>query len=441
MHAQNGRLSNNKKITDMPSSFFRAFSLACVILLTACDDDSAQQRPVTNSPVASAPDYWPTTAWQTAAPESHGFDSGALDTLANDAATALPYYTSLLVIKDGYIVHESYNNESDATTRHDVWSVTKSVTSLTLGRARTLGDLAIPAGITDKSDALDLTVADVFPTAAISSLAADDERRDISLRHTLQMRSGLAWNEEAWLLNDAVGKDPLLNAFSDPNCSTAGTAILLCSILQRPRVYEPGSAWNYDTYTAYLISGFFTGITGESLNSYASTNLFTPLGITFDAATDWPNLPAPYTFGGGLLKMRSSDLAKLGMLVLYNGQWDGQQLISREWMDMSLQAQGLGKIAAFDEVTGEPFDEEGNPLSDDGDIRYGMQWWRSSTPAMTSDDAITAIGLYGQVMAIKKENGLVIVLTCADGGAEEARDRYDEISQFIATHITDKLVP
>lgn len=427
----------------MTSSPLRALTLACAVLLAACHDNNTWRGPTTTPPAAAAPDYWPTAAWQAATPESRGFISGSLDALADEAATTLPYYTSLLVIKDGYIVHESYNNGSDDTTRHHVWSVTKSVTSLTLGRARTLGDLAIPAGITDKSDVLDLTVADVFPTAAISSLAADDERRDISLRHTLQMRSGLAWNESAWLLNELAGKDPLLLAITEPspNCSSAGTAILLCSILQRPLVYEPGSTWNYDTYTAYLISGFFTGITGESLNSYASTNLFTPLGITFDAATDWPNLPAPYTFGGGLLEMRSRDLAKLGMLVLYNGQWDGQQLISQQWMDMSLQAQGPGKKAAFDEITGEPFDEEGKPKTTDANIRYGMQWWLSSTPAMDSDDVITAIGLYGQVMAIKKENGLIIVLTCDDATEAEARDRYDEISQFITTHIINKLAP
>ncbi len=428
----------------MTSSLLRVFALSCIILIAACNDSTSQQTaaespspstespatesPAPESPGADAPDYWPSTEWSSATPESHGFTTGALDTLAADALSTLPYYTSLLVIKDGYIVHESYNNGSDDTTRHHVFSITKSITSLTTGRAWTKGDI----------DNLDLTVGDVFDSSIVGHLPADDSRRNISLRNVLQMRSGLAWNESAWL----ISRNPVLYAYASPACTGASDKTL-CYLLNQRLAYAPGSVWNYNTYDPYIISGFFKEITGQQLSTYAGENLFAPLGITSENII-WPALTplgSTYTFGGGLLEIRSRDLAKLGMLVLYNGQWDGQQLISRDWMDMSLQAQGPGKIAAFDEVTGEPFDEEGKPLSDDGDIRYGMQWWRSNTPAMTSDDVITAIGLYGQVMAIKKASGLIIVLTCAEGSTEEARGRYDDISQFITTHIINKLAP
>lgn len=412
----------------MASSLLRVLTLFCVILLAGCHDEDTPQGPATASPAATTPDYWPTTEWESAAPESHGFGSGALDTLASDAATALPYYTSLLVIKDGYIVHESYNNDSDATSRHHVWSISKSVTSLVTGRAWTKGDI----------DDLDITTEDIFNNSIIGHLPADDARRNISLRHALQMRSGLAWNESAWLSS----RNPTLFAYLSPDCSSA-TDKTLCYLLRQPLAYSPGTVWNYNTYDPYLIAGFFKEVTGQQLSEYANENLFSTLGIAAENIS-WPALTplgSTYTFGGGLLEIRSRDLAKLGMLALYNGQWDGQQLISREWMDMSLRAQGPGKKADFDEITGEPFDEEGKPKTVDANIRYGMQWWRTSTPAMTGDDAITALGLYGQVMAIDKENGMIIVLTCADATEEEARDRYDEISQFITNHITGKLAP
>lgn len=410
-----------------------AFSL---LLLTACGSDSSNTTPAINiPPVAAAPDYWPTTAWKMARPEDHKFTNGALTNLANDAAAALPYYTSLLVIKDGYIVHESFHDTPSETgntadTKHHVWSISKSVTSMTMGRAMTLGDMNIPANIMGKNSVLDLTVADVFPAAAISSLANADERRNISLRDTLQMRSGLAWNESAWLL---TGKDPLLTAFSNPACDSADPAVILCSILQRPLAYAPGSTWNYDTYSTYLVSGFFTGITGTSLNSYAGAHLFTPLGITLDSPSDWPNLPEPYTFGGGLLNIRSRDLAKLGLLMLYNGKWGSEQLISPEWMATSLTKQGNGKLAAFD-ISGEPKAE-----ADDGDINYGMQWWRSTTTDMVGIESITAIGLYGQQMSIFRDRGLIILITC-DSDGTTPRDRYTEINTFLKEKILDKLV-
>lgn len=133
-------------------------------------------------PAPAAPDYWPTTAWTTATPESHGFETNAFANLATEAETDLPFYTSLLVIKDGYLVHESYHSTAsasyvDETTKHQLWSVTKSVTSMIVGRAITLGDLAV----TD----LDSRVGDVF-SAADSGLAADDARNDISAARCLK---------------------------------------------------------------------------------------------------------------------------------------------------------------------------------------------------------------------------------------------------------------
>lgn len=423
----------------LPASL-HALALSCALLLAGCGNDS-DTAPKTSGtpagstpPVATAPDYWPTTAWQTATPEAHGFSTGSLSSLASDAETALPYYTSLLVIKDGYIVHESYHDTATDTgnAKHQLWSVTKSVTSMTVGRALTRGELNIPAGITGKTDVLDLTVADVFPAAVVATLPAGDHRLDISLRNALEMRSGLAWNEGAWLLNTTAGKDPLLKYGLIPACASTGNAVLLCNILQRPLAYEPGSTWNYDTYTSYLISGFFTQLTGSSLNAYARDNLFTPLGITdFNTSSDWINLPAPYTFGGGLLSMHSRDLAKLGLLMQYKGKWDGEQLLSPQWLDTSLAIQGNGKRAAFD-GSDEP------TTAVDGLINYGMQWWRSTSTDMTGVESITAVGLYGQQMSIFRDKGLIILITC-DSDGTDPRDRYAEINAFLKTHILDKL--
>ncbi|MDP2228365.1 MAG: serine hydrolase, partial [Moraxellaceae bacterium] len=339
----------------------RVLLLASLLSLTSCwwDDD----KPVTTSTEAvvdsvvdadlaiavAAPEYWPTAGWEEAAPELHGFPADAFDSLAADAQADLPYYTSMLVIKDGYLLHESYfdgtpplEDEAQEAERinqlrdkkHHVYSISKSVTSMTFGVAWTRGDIT----------RLDVTAGDTFSATETGAMSVSDPRLDITPMHALQMRSGLAWNENAWL--DDENKSPINVAFSDVTC-TGSPNPLLCAILQQSSAYAPGTTWNYSTYDTYLAAAFFTKMTGQSVREYAQQNLFNTLGIEQENIF-WPGVPTPaYTFGGGFLHIRSRDLAKLGMLMLQNGKWDGMQLISPEWMNMSLSAQGAGTLAAF----------------------------------------------------------------------------------------------
>lgn len=365
-----------------------------------------------------------TSDWVAESADLHGFTSDAFSDLATEAATALPYYTSLLVIKDGYLVHESYHPTAaspvvDNSTRHQLWSVTKSITSTVVGRAVTLGDI----------NNLDITLGEAFPLTE-TGLAADDSRQTISMRHALQMRSGLAWNEDAWLLG---AKDPLLSP--SPAACSASTNALFCKVVQKPSAYEPGSTWNYSTYDSYLISAFFTQQTGSTLADYANNNLFSLLGIS-SSDISWTNFGS-LSFGGGLLGMRSRDLAKIGLLMMYNGKWDGQQLLSEDWLATSLHSQGSGNAATFDPVSKEPSDSFAT------DIRYGMQWWLKSGARMTGpdragQDSITAIGLGGQQMHVFRDKNLIILITC-DGQDLFASSRGSEIEAFIAEKILDRL--
>lgn len=418
---------------------FRPALLAALLLLGACHDhDRAPPAAGPATPVTTAtPDYWPTAGWQPATPESQGFAPGSLDSLAADAATALPYHTSLLVIRNGWLVHESYHDTpseagNNADTKHHVWSITKSVTSMTVGRALTLGDLS-------ESD-LDSSAGDTFPDEAVGPLAADDPRRDISLRHALQMRSGLAWNEPAWLLNEEARKDPLLRVLNglEPACPF-GNYLVLCGILQQPLAYEPGTVWNYNTYDSYLISAFFTSLTSISLNQYALDNLFTPLGIAFDletvitADTDWPSFLGPITFGGGLLSITARDLGRLGMVMLYDGRWNGEQLVSSDWVAQSTTAQGAGQIALFS--------PDGNPRPIEAsdpvvDIPYALQWWRVTGPGLGGTPSLSGRGLGGQMMHIFKDKELIIIITC---DSDVLSGREADINNFLKSRILDQL--
>lgn len=377
-----------------------------------------------------APDYWPATDWQTANPASQGFVDGAFDNLAAEAAAALPYHTSLLVIRNGWLLHESYNGNDnsgaplDAASRHHVWSVTKSVAALTIGRALTRGDI-------DWSQ-LEASVGDTLPAAATNGLAGDDPRRDIRLLDVLRMRSGLAWNEPAELMQ--FGKDPMYRAALglEPDCPS-GPDQVLCGILHKPLAYTPGTVWNYSTYDTYLASGLFThllpgSISDRRLATYADDHLFAELGIDA-AATDWTAIPSAYTYGGGLLHIRSRDLAKVGLLTLYGGRWGDAQLIDPDWMTLALTAQGDGQVAAFD--------GSGAPAGSTGTyIPYGLQWWRVTGPGFTGATTISARGLHGQTMHIIPELELVIIVTC---DTNTASDRITEINTFLQDHVIARL--
>lgn len=379
-------------------------------------------------PAPAAPAYWPTTDWSTDTPESRGFVAGAFDNLDADAATDIPFYTSLLVVKDGYLVHESYHDAGsstnvDASTKHSVWSVTKSIVSLVVGSAVTQGDI----------DNLDIKVGDMFvPTD--SFLVPDDDRNDISLRNVLMMRSGLEWNENKWLMQD-FSKDPLWGG--TPAVCSSSSVPLTCSILQRPLSYTPGTTWNYNTYDTHLVSAFFTAKTGQTIEDYGNTHLFNYLGINAgDLGWTTAAGTTPQTFGGGLLAIRSRDLIKIGELVLYNGVWDGQTLISPEWMTQGFTSQGNGDVATFG--------SDNKPSgSHHQAINYAWQWWLRSGTDEAGLGAIVASGLGGQQMHIIRSKGLVVLVTSGFSTQSDLLDptRQDKVSQFIRTKILAKLNP
>jgi CubicO group peptidase (beta-lactamase class C family) len=212
---------------------------------------------------------------------------------------------------------------------------------------------------------------------------------------------------------------------------------LTCKILQRPLSYTPGTTWNYSTYDAHLASAFFTAKTGQTIEDYGNTHLFNYLGInTGDMGWTTASGTTPQTFGGGLLAIRSRDLIKIGELVLYNGVWDGQTLISPEWMSQSLTSQGDGDVAIF-----------GGDNKPSGShhqaINYAWQWWLRSGTDEAGLGAIVASGLGGQQMHIIRSKGLVVLVTSGFSTQSELQDptRQDKVRQFIRNKILAKLSP
>jgi CubicO group peptidase (beta-lactamase class C family) len=118
-------------------------------------------------------------------PAEHGFDETRLSEITQSVGEKIPFLDSLLIIRDGYIIHESYYNDFEKNTLHDIASVTKSWTSALVGMARSEGKLAD----------LDAPLPDLLPGYFAAGEHAD--KSEITLRHLLQMRSGIEYDEDA----------------------------------------------------------------------------------------------------------------------------------------------------------------------------------------------------------------------------------------------------
>jgi CubicO group peptidase (beta-lactamase class C family) len=131
---------------------------------------------------------------------------------------------------------------------------------------------------------------------------------------------------------------------------------------------------------------------------FADQYLFKPLGIT---NVKWDTDAEGIPIGSWGLQITPRDMAKLGYLYLHHGQWEGQQIVSAEWVKNATRTH----------------------TETDGELGYGYQWW--TYPSLA---AYTALGRYGQTIFVVPESDLVIVTTAE-------MDNHDEIFRLIEQYI------
>ncbi len=197
------------------------FLLAIVtllLLLAACAN---------NQQIAIPPrDYWPTNEWRVSTPDKQGMDPSVLAGIETDTKANKPYVNSLLVVRHGYIVYEAYFNGKDRSSLNDVHSVTKSVTSAMVGIAQANGEIKN----------LDITLADALPEYFQGNQHTD--KRTITLRNLLMMRSGIQFDNDTLLSNpDAVKtlleSDLIAYALSQPMMRISPVRPGITAILMR----------------------------------------------------------------------------------------------------------------------------------------------------------------------------------------------------------------
>ena len=342
--------------------------------LFACE---ASTQPVIEQLPRDGASYFPTIAsWRRADPEAVGLLASRLSALGNGiAGGAYPGINSLLIVRHGYLVTERYFNGTTAATAATVQSVTKSVTSLLAG-------IAVDKGLL----AADARVLEVLPEYA--SLASTDARKgQITLRHLLEMRSGINFYEQPY------EGSPLqrLNISSEDWARIA---------LAEPMNANPGTLWQYNSGGVIAVGAMIRRAVGGDFYTFARDNLFIPIGVTSQLWVYSPFDTLPHTGGG--LRMNPLDLARIGYLVLRRGTWNGTRIISEAWLDASMT-----RISNRPAVLG-------GHLTD-----YGLLWWLmpldGASPTGGRNEAIwMASGNYNNWIFIVPRHDLVVVVTGGD---------------------------
>jgi CubicO group peptidase (beta-lactamase class C family) len=312
------------------------------------------------------PDYWPTDDWRTSPPELQGMSSVVLQQLhAFIRSHGLPL-DSYLVVRHGYIVYEDYPSAFTADNSHILHSVSKSFTSALIG-------IAIDEGYIPN---VDEPVVNFFSDRTIANL--DDRKQRMTVRHLLNMRAGLEWDEWSHPYTDP--QNDLHQMIFSADC--------IQFMLDRPMAAEPGTTWVYNTGASHLLAGIIQETTGQIPLAFAFDHLFGPLGITH---AFWTRDRNGLNFGGSELHLRPRDMAKFGLLYLNEGEWDGDQIIPPEWVVQSQRSAT-------------------QPWSGTG---YGYQWWKQ-----LSMGTFEARGLHSQWIIVHPEYDLVVVQTASDFDGE-----------------------
>jgi CubicO group peptidase (beta-lactamase class C family) len=342
---------------------------------------------------------WPTKGWPTVSPASQGFDSKTLDDL--DRAAAAGVYGNvdwIVVTRGGSLVFDKrYPRDyreisrgrtgpigcgegcSDPTWMHEFnylhprWhpfyesrdvhtlqSVTKSIAATVLGTAVHRGRIS----------GLDLPLLTFFRERNLARV--DPRLRRATLEDLLTMRSGIEWHESDRPL-DETNTTVQLEKSKD----------WIQFTLDQPMDSDPGTKWSYNSGGSQLMSAVVRSATGQHIDEYARTSLFEPLGIR---DLHWKKTPTGHPDTEGGLYLSAPDLAKIGLLYLRDGQWDGARLLPQGWVEN----------ATTRHVTGLP-----------GGWAYGYQWWVTSRDGV---DIWAGRGFGGQILLIIPSRDTVAVV-------------------------------
>lgn len=331
--------------------YFSSILIILSLLLNSCLPDDDYKTAINFEPVDTG------DGWEISTPAEHGFNKDRLQDIYEMMFARDTFLTSrsLLIVRNGKLVSESYFRDREDINRKDnIQGITKSITSLLVGTAWDRDLIS-----------LDHRLYRYIP----GYFDADMNKRDINVEHMLTMTIGLDWDDEEHTVN-------LFNINRFPSSMRV--------VLTKPFLEPAGTGFFYNHGVPQLAMGIVRHAFEYETTDSVVHKLFDPLGIddfVWEQHTDGLHI------GGLGLHMRPRDLALIGRFCLQKGWWDGKQVVSSEWLNISTS-------------------EHIKPEMTRSSLGYGYYWWTHAR-----NKAYLGMGEGGQYLYIVPGRNLVIVHT------------------------------
>lgn len=291
--------------------------------------------------------------WQHDTLENHNINDSEINSVHN-IIDEYPINAEVIV-KDGVIVDEYYKEGYDQNSVFTLQSTSKSITSALIG-------IAIDKGYIE---GVNVPISTYFPQILESG---SEYKSQITIWNLLTHTTGLDASDTAnW--DEWLASDNWVNY-----------------VLERPATSRPGTVFSYFTGNTHLLSAILQQATGMTALEFGRQYLFDPLDIeSAECSTD----PQGISDGGNGFALNIYNMAKIGELYLNDGVWNGEQIISSQWIQDSTRLQ-------FDRSS--------------GSADYGYQWW-VRTFGDNNYPAYFAQGHFGQYIFVVPDIDLVVAIT------------------------------
>ncbi len=271
-------------------------------------------------------------------PEAEGVPSQAVLNWVDAAEKEIKWMHSFVLVRHGKVIASGWWDPYRREFPHRLFSHSKSFTSTAVGFAAD-----------ERKLDLDETVAGIFPDKLPAN--PSENLRRLRIRDLLTMNVGSA-------KEDYFRKDP--------------SGDWAKAFLAGDFTYAPGTRFKYDSSATYMLAEIVERKTGRKMMEYLGEKFFGPVGITSVVTT---YSPSGVPCGGWGMAMTTEDLARFGQFYLQRGQWEGKQLLSRDWV----------ALATSKETRSGWSDED--VADSDWYVGYGFQFWRCRHNAFRADGA------------------------------------------------------
>ncbi|MBN1417681.1 MAG: serine hydrolase [Planctomycetes bacterium] len=292
----------------------------------------------------------PANALPRTSPEEQGVSSSALLAFVEAADREIDALHGFMLVRHGCVVAEGWWSPYDATTRHSLFSLSKSFTSTAVGLAVAEGKLSV-----------DDEVLKFFPEDAPPEPST---------------------NLKAMRVSDLLR----MSAGHETEPSLSESAVWTKAFLAHPVPFKPGTHFRYNTPATYMLSAIVQKATGLTVLEYLRPRLFAPLGIEDPV---WGTSPQGISLGGYGLSIRTEDIARFGQLYLRKGEWGGRRVVPAAWVEAATSLQT----------------SNGSDPKSDWDQGYGYQFWRCRHGFYRGD------GAFGQFCIAMPEHDAVVAIT------------------------------